>query len=178
MDAYRQYTLVDDNPSLIDIIKETVIRLSGADSPPPAPKTEQQPAKDYFRFIALASTDKTDYYLDTATLTVTKDDNNRIYYDTWLLAENKQEIQELNIITNRNEPAKRTIYRIIFIIDAGKKTAQLCSSTSYTQKGKLINSYQPLEAKILDINSKTDGCMVYKNRGIYGKNAYYTHCCP
>lgn len=155
MDAYRQYTQMDDNPSLTDIVKETIIRLFGADSPPPAPKTEQQTAKDYFRFFPLASTDKIDYYLETTTLTVTKDDNNRIYYDTWLLAENKQEIQELNIITNQYEPAKRTIYRIIFIIDAGKKTAQLCSSTSYTQNGKLINTYQPVEAKILDINKKT-----------------------
>lgn len=155
MTAYRQYTRTDDSPSLADIVRDTIIRLRGGDSPPPATKAEQQPARDYFSFIALAATDKTDYYLETATLTVTKDENNRIYYNTWLLAENKQEMQELNIITNQYEPAKRTIYRIIFIIDAGKKSAQLCSSTSYTQNGRLINTYQPLETKIFAIKDQT-----------------------
>jgi len=113
IDTYRQYTQMDDTPSLIDIVKETILRLSGANSPPPTPKTEQQTAKDYFRFFPLASTDKIDYYLETTTLTVIKDDNNRIYYDIWLLAENKQEIQELNVITNQYEPGKR---RLNFVV--------------------------------------------------------------
>ncbi len=158
--AYRQYTRMDDTasldtPSLIDILKDTIIKLSGADAAPPATKPKQQPAKDLFRFISLATTGKANYYLDTATLTVTKDNNNRIFYDTWILVENKQEVEELNILTNQNELAKRTIYRILFISTAEKKSAQLCSSASYTQNGKLINTYQPLEAKIIDINNKT-----------------------
>lgn len=107
------------------------------------------------QFILLTSTDKSDYYLDTATLTVTKDDNNRIYYATWVIAENKQEIQELNILTNQFEPSKQTIFRTIFVITAEKRTAQIWSLTSYTQNGGIINTYAPLEPKICDINNQT-----------------------
>ncbi|MDF2636831.1 MAG: hypothetical protein K0R78_3705 [Pelosinus sp.] len=112
-------------------------------------------AKNYFRFMSLASTDKSNYFLDTATLTVTKDDNNRVCYETWVIAENRQEIQELNILKNQYEPSKRTIYRVIFVITAEAKTAQILSSTSYTQNGGIINTYAPLEPKIYDMNNQT-----------------------
>jgi hypothetical protein len=106
-------------------------------------------ANDQFMF--LGSTDKFDVYLDTIRLTVTKDDNNQIYYDTWLVIESKQETQELNVITNQYQPLKQEILHIIFDITAEKKTAQIRSYASYTQNGEVINTYASVEPMIYNI---------------------------
>ena len=107
------------------------------------------------QFISLASTDTCTYYIDASTLTNMKDDNNRVFYDSWVIAENKQEIPELNIRKNQNEPSQRTIFHIVYVLTAEKKMAQLLSRASYTKNDEIINSYTPVEPKIYDISNDT-----------------------
>lgn len=114
------------------------------------------------QFILLGSTDKFDLYLDTTALTVTKDDDKRIYYDVWAKIENKQETPELNIITNQYEPSKQVIFHIVFITTAENRTAQLKSFTSYTKNGEIINTYAPLKPPIYDVNTNNLFVALYK----------------
>ncbi len=57
------------------------------------------------QLVLIATTSQSNCYLDTSSITVTKDEDNRVYYDTWLIFENKQAIQELKFSTNQYEPA-------------------------------------------------------------------------
>ena len=114
------------------------------------------------QLVLIATTSQSNCYLDTSSITVTKDEDNRVYYDTWLIFENKQAIQELKFSTNQYEPAKRKINHIVFIIAPDKKIAETWSIASYTNSGNVINSYTPLEPKISNIEDKTLGDTVIK----------------
>lgn len=156
IDALRQCIRIGNDPTLVDIAKKSIVKLGGTVEAPPVltqPAASQAPANR--RLFVLATTDKAIYYLDTDTLTVTKDDNNRTYYDTWIIAENKQDVPEVNIVTKQNEQAKRTLLHITFVISAEQRTIQLWSITSYTQNGKLINTHAPVKPKTETITQKT-----------------------
>lgn len=104
------------------------------------------------RFLLLNSSDNIDSYLDSATLAVTKDDRNCIYYDAWIKSNNKQEIQQLNVFTNQHEYLDYALYHMIIAITEDKKKIQLRSITAYGKSGATLFTNTIVKPTFLDIS--------------------------
>lgn len=107
------------------------------------------------RFLFLDSTNDTDYYLDSVTLNVTKDESNCIYYDAWIKGINKQEIQKLNVFTHQKEILDYRLVRMIFAINEDKKMMQIRSITDYGQSGTILFTMEENAQQFSDIKKRT-----------------------
>jgi hypothetical protein len=87
------------------------------------------------RFLFLGQSASLEAYLDTATLSVTKDDRKCIYYDAWLKSKNKQEVQQLDVFTNQQEYVDYELFHMIFAITQDKKMVQIRSVSPYGKSG-------------------------------------------
>jgi len=103
------------------------------------------------RFLLLDSSDTIDSYLDSATLAVTKDDRNCIYYDAWIKIYNKQEIQKLNIYTNQYEYLDYQLFHMIIAISHDKKMIQLQIVKDYGKSGTTLFTNRIVKPTYVDI---------------------------
>lgn len=92
------------------------------------------------RLVLLGSSEKVNLYLDSATLAVTKDDTNSIYYDVWIKMTIKEDIQQLNMYTHQQEPLDYLIQHMIIATTKDRKMSQLRSITAYGKSGEVLFS--------------------------------------